>query len=106
MDDYALVLNAGSSSLKFCVFQRPRVKAGVWKRGARSKASALRLVYLLRTPTVKVWQSKIWMLRFVTDVTPSTRWLPGCDPNMAVRACWVWDIAWSMAVRDSKARQY
>jgi acetate kinase len=23
MDDYALVLNAGSSSLKFCVFQRP-----------------------------------------------------------------------------------
>jgi len=22
MDDYALVLNAGSSSLKFCVFQR------------------------------------------------------------------------------------
>lgn len=24
MDDYALVLNAGSSSLKFCVFQRPR----------------------------------------------------------------------------------
>src|ERR1700760_134638 len=23
MDDYALVLNAGSSSLKFCVYQRP-----------------------------------------------------------------------------------
>ena len=23
MDDYALVLNAGSSSLKLCVFQRP-----------------------------------------------------------------------------------
>ena len=23
MDDYALVLNAGSSSLKFCVFERP-----------------------------------------------------------------------------------
>src|SRR5690349_19235188 len=33
MDDYALVLNAGSSSLKFCVFQRPagerwRLEAG------------------------------------------------------------------------------
>ena len=24
MDDYAVVLNAGSSSLKFCVFRRPR----------------------------------------------------------------------------------
>ena len=23
MDDYALVLNAGSSSLKFCVYRRP-----------------------------------------------------------------------------------
>src|SRR5262245_40745828 len=27
MDDYALVLNAGSSSLKFCVFQRPAGQA-------------------------------------------------------------------------------
>ena len=27
MDDYALVLNAGSSSLKFCVFQRPAGRA-------------------------------------------------------------------------------
>ncbi len=24
MNDYALVLNAGSSSLKFCVYQRPK----------------------------------------------------------------------------------
>ena len=33
MDDYALVLNAGSSSLKFCVYRRPdsekwRLEAG------------------------------------------------------------------------------
>jgi acetate kinase len=27
MDDYALVLNAGSSSLKFCVYRRPEVEA-------------------------------------------------------------------------------
>ena len=40
MDDYALVLNAGSSSLKFCVYGRPRgPKPGVLKRAARSKAS-------------------------------------------------------------------
>ena len=29
MDDYALVLNAGSSSLKFCVFERPT--KGTWR---------------------------------------------------------------------------
>ncbi len=26
MNDYALVLNAGSSSLKFCVFERPEAE--------------------------------------------------------------------------------
>ena len=34
MDDYALVLNAGSSSLKFCVFRRPD-EASCGARGAR-----------------------------------------------------------------------
>ena len=33
MDDYALVLNAGSSSLKFCVYRRPG-RGGVAARGA------------------------------------------------------------------------
>lgn len=33
MEDYALVLNAGSSSLKFCVFQRPDGES--WRRAAR-----------------------------------------------------------------------
>ena len=33
MDDYALVLNAGSSSLKFCVFQRPAGQS--WRLEAR-----------------------------------------------------------------------
>ncbi len=27
MDDYALVFNAGSSSLKFCVYHRPEAEA-------------------------------------------------------------------------------
>ena len=37
MDDYALVLNAGSSSLKFCVYQRARRRRrGGWRRAARS----------------------------------------------------------------------
>ena len=34
MDDYGLVLNAGSSSLKFCVYRRPEGAAwGLEERG-------------------------------------------------------------------------
>jgi hypothetical protein len=35
MDDYALVLNAEPSSLKFCVFQRPDNK--VWQVAGRGR---------------------------------------------------------------------
>jgi acetate kinase len=39
MDDYALVLNAGSSSLKFCVFERP-AGAG-WRMEARGQIEGI-----------------------------------------------------------------
>jgi acetate kinase len=39
MDDYALVLNAGSSSLKFCVFQRPRGEG--WRLAARGQIEGI-----------------------------------------------------------------
>ena len=39
MDDYALVLNAGSSSLKFCVFQRPEGEA--WRLEARGQIEGI-----------------------------------------------------------------
>src|SRR5262245_49004641 len=39
MDDYALVLNAGSSSLKFCVFQRPEGKS--WRLEARGQIEGI-----------------------------------------------------------------
>jgi acetate kinase len=39
MDDYALVLNAGSSSLKFCVFKRPRQQA--WQLEARGQIDGI-----------------------------------------------------------------
>jgi len=39
MDDYALVLNAGSSSLKFCVFQRP--KGQNWRLEARGQIEGI-----------------------------------------------------------------
>src|SRR4051794_33450245 len=39
MDDYALVLNAGSSSLKFCVFQRPPSQS--WRLEARGQIEGI-----------------------------------------------------------------
>jgi acetate kinase len=39
MDAYALVLNAGSSSLKFCVYQRP--ETGVWRLAARGQVDGI-----------------------------------------------------------------
>ena len=39
MDDYALVLNAGSSSLKFCVFQRPGGEG--WRLEARGQIEGI-----------------------------------------------------------------
>src|SRR5688572_18165030 len=39
MDDYALVLNAGSSSLKFCVFERPA--GGEWHLEARGQVEGI-----------------------------------------------------------------
>src|SRR5678816_4777041 len=39
MDDYALVLNAGSSSLKFCVYSRP-AKAG-WRLAVRGQIDGI-----------------------------------------------------------------
>ena len=39
MDDYALVLNAGSSSLKFCVFNRPQGKS--WLLASRGQIEGI-----------------------------------------------------------------
>ena len=39
MDDYALVLNAGSSSLKFCVYHRPQALA--WRLEARGQVEGI-----------------------------------------------------------------
>ena len=39
MDDYAVVLNAGSSSLKFCVYSRPEAEA--WRLEARGQIEGI-----------------------------------------------------------------
>src|SRR5438132_917354 len=39
MDDYALVLNAGSSSLKFCIYRRPIAES--WRLEARGQIDGI-----------------------------------------------------------------
>jgi acetate kinase len=39
MDDYAVVLNAGSSSLKFCIYRRPQIEA--WRLEARGQIEGI-----------------------------------------------------------------
>jgi acetate kinase len=51
MDDYALVLNAGSSSLKFCVFRRPQ--AARWQLESRGQIEGIGA-----TPKLKVYDAE------------------------------------------------
>ena len=63
MDDYALVLNAGSSSLKVLRFPAAGWRnAGDWKRGARSRASAHRPDCPSRAPTARSLRTNNWPL--------------------------------------------
>src|SRR5262245_40069114 len=41
MDDYALVLNAGSSSLKFCVFARTGGPGDIWHLESRGQVEGI-----------------------------------------------------------------
>ena len=105
MDDYALVLNAGSSSLKFCVFDGRRARAGIWQRAVRSKASARRLVCPSKDANGES-HCEPGRCRSRCDMKHSMRSPVGCARNTVVRACWVWAIAWSMAARSSRVQRY
>ena len=52
MDDFALVLNAGSSSLKFCVYERPEGKK--WRLEARGQIEGMGTSPQLSVKTVQV----------------------------------------------------
>ena len=75
MDDYALVLNAGSSSLKFCVFQRPSGDA--WRLASRGQIEGIG-----STPRLSVKDSN--------DQSLAKRDLKVADGNDAVEALAVW----------------
>ena len=75
MDDYALVLNAGSSSLKFCVYrQARRRRRGRSRRAARSTASAPRRASRPRTARAPRWPTRRWTPASATAARRSTRW--------------------------------
>ena len=75
MDDYALVLNAGSSSLKFCVFQRPAGDS--WRLSARGQIEGIGT-----TPRLSVKDSN--------DQSIAKQDVKVSDGNEAVEALAVW----------------
>jgi acetate kinase len=75
MDDYALVLNAGSSSLKFCVFQRPSGDA--WHLSARGQIEGIGT-----TPRLSV--------KDANDQSIAKQDVKVSDGNEAVEALAVW----------------
>ena len=75
MDDYALVLNAGSSSLKFCVFQRPAGDA--WRLASRGQIEGIG-----STPRLSV--------KDANDRSLAKQDVKVADGNEAVEALAVW----------------
>jgi acetate kinase len=77
MDDFALVLNAGSSSLKFCVYQRPEAEG--WRLEARGQIEGIGTL-----PKIAVKDSaNRWLIDRKLD--------PGvCDGHAAIDALATW----------------
>ena len=98
MDDYALVLNAGSSSLKFCVFQRP--VGELWRLEARGQIEGIGTLARLSVKDAESKNLADEKLDAVKDgrdaVDVLANWLrskyggsqgPGCGPSRSSRWC-------------------
>ena len=80
MDDYALVLNAGSSSLKFCVYRRAGGR-GLAPRGARPDRGHRHVAAPVASRTAqarRVADETLDAARPRRRAPRSTRWPPGC----------------------------
>ncbi|HKO45297.1 MAG TPA: acetate/propionate family kinase [Pyrinomonadaceae bacterium] len=75
MDDYALVLNAGSSSLKFCVFQRPAGE--IWRLEVRGQIEGIPISPRLSVKNANGETVANQMLEAVTDGRDAVRELAG-----------------------------
>ena len=107
MDDYALVLNAGSSSLKFCVYRRPRAR-GLAARGARPDRGHRHVAAAVRRRTARArrWPTSSSTPRVRDGARRARRRSPaGCARATAARACSASATASSTAGRASPARR-
>ena len=66
MDDYAIVINAGSSSLKFCIFQRPQGDG--WRQDSRGQVDGIGTAPRLRVSDGQL-QSILRLVQSQLDVT-------------------------------------
>ena len=104
MDAYALVLNAGSSSLKFCVFQRP--PGAAWQVEARGQIEGIgtspRHVRQGR-PGREAGSTRSWTRRSATAAPPSTPSRPGSGRTIRAAASSASATGSSTAARASAA---
>ena len=105
MDDYALVFNAGSSSLKFCVYQRS--EAGGWRIESRGQIEGIGTAPRLsvRDGGGGILADQHWIRVRATSVPRWILWRPGCAPDTAAQMCLVSATASFMAVHDSPVPQ-
>ena len=87
MDNHALVLNAGSSSLKFSVIGVPRPKPGGWTREGRSRESEHHLGCLSRMMSGQSSCGSKVGCDFRRTRRLYMPWLPGSAPDMPERGC-------------------
>ena len=89
MDDYALVSNAGSSSLKFCVYRRPEVEN--WRLESRGQIEGIGTSPRLSVKDAEGTRlaDQCWMRRFATGARRWMHWQAGCGPSMAAHGSWV-----------------
>ncbi len=98
MDDYALVLNAGSSSLKFCVYRRP--DGAAWALEARGQIEGIGTAPKFTAKDGErreCWRARRWTPRSATCRRPSTGSPHGSAAATAERACWASATASSTA---------
>ena len=104
MNNYALVLNAGSSSLKFCVFQQPEHNG--WRMECKGQVEGFGTAarFLVKSGEGEVWVDRR-PRREVRDgreaLSVLASWLTSKYP---AREWLQWDIAWFTAAPGSPVR--
>ena len=106
MDPFALVLNAGSSSLKFCLFQQP--KGAAWRVEARGQIEGIGTApgSPSRTARAARRSTRSSTPRSATARPPSTPSPAGSGPPTRAGASPGSGTGWSTAARGSASRRW